>query len=130
MSVPTELLYTEEHEWTRLGEDEIIQVGITSFAQEQLGSIVFVEMPAEGIEIARGDAIGQIESTKSVSDIYAPASGTVVEINRALDGSPELINSDPYEAGWLVRIKLESPEELDELLRPEEYQDIVNDEEG
>ena len=130
MSVPTELLYTEEHEWTRLGEDEIIQVGITSFAQEQLGSIVFVEMPAEGIEIARGDAIGQIESTKSVSDIYAPASGTLVEINRALDGSPELINSDPYEAGWLVRIKLESPEELDELLRPEEYQDIVNDEEG
>jgi len=130
MSVPTDLLYTEEHEWTRLQADEIIQVGITSFAQEQLGSIVFVDLPAEGIEIARGDSIGQIESTKSVSDIYAPASGTVVEINRGLDGSPELINADPYEAGWLVRIKLESPEELDELLRPEEYQDLVADEEG
>ncbi len=130
MSVPTDLLYTEEHEWTRLGDDEIIQVGLTSFAQEQLGSIVFVDLPAEGIEIARGDSIGQIESTKSVSDIYAPASGTVVEINRTLSGSPELINADPYEVGWLVRIKLESPEELDELLRPEEYQDLVADEEG
>lgn len=128
MSVPTDLKYTDEHEWTRLGDDEVITVGITSFAQEQLGSIVYVELPAEGSEFARADAIGQIESTKSVADLYSPASGTVVEVNRALEDTPELINSDPYEAGWLVRIKLEAPEELDELLGPEEYQDRVEEE--
>lgn len=128
MSVPTDLLYTEEHEWARLGDDEVITVGITAFAQEQLGSIVFVELPTEGGEFARGDSIGQVESTKSVADLYCPASGTVIEINRALDGSPELINSDPYEAGWLMRIRLEAPEELDDLLRPEEYQDRVDEE--
>ena len=116
MSVPTDLLYTEGHEWARAGEDEVITVGITNFAQEQLGGIVYVELPNEGTEVAKGDPIGQIESTKSVSDIYAPASGTVIEINRTVDGSPELVNSHPYEDGWLFRIRLEAPEELCELV--------------
>lgn len=129
MPVPTDLKYTEEHEWARLENDETVTVGVTHFAQEQLGSIVFVELPAEGSEVAKGDPIGQIESTKSVSDFYAPCSGTIVAVNRALEDAPELINSDPYEGGWMVRIKLEAPDELDELLQPDEYQDQIAEDE-
>lgn len=127
MSVPSDLLYTEEHEWTRKEEDNTVSIGITAFAQEQLGSIVYVELPEEGIEIAKGDPIGQIESTKSVSELYAPVSGQILEVNGALEGSPELLNSAPYEDGWIMRVRLESPDELDELLRASEYGDQIAD---
>ncbi len=125
MSVPSDLLYTEEHEWVRKDDDGVVTVGITSFAQDQLGAIVYVELPDDGVEVARGDSIGQIESTKSVSDIYAPLSGQILEINGALEGAPELLNSNPYEDGWIIRIRMESPEELDELLRAGEYTDHI-----
>mgnify|MGYP002638156926 CR=1 FL=1 len=128
MTVPTDLLYTEDHEWVRIGDDEIAIVGITHFAQDQLGAIVFVELPDEGDEVSQNDPVGQVESTKSVSDIFAPVSGTIIEINRALNDAPELINTDPYEDGWILKLKLEDPDEKDELMRPEEYQDHVGDE--
>lgn len=128
MTVPTDLLYTEDHEWVRFSDDEEVTVGITQFAAEQLGSIVYVELPEEGDEVTRADAVGQVESTKSVSDIYAPLSGTIIEVNRDLNDSPELINNHPYEDGWLLKMKLEDPGERDELLSPDEYQDHVGEE--
>ena len=129
MNVPNDLLYTEEHEWVRFGKKNTVVVGITQFAQEQLGSIVYVELPEEGDEVSQNDSMGQVESTKSVSDIYAPMSGTIVEINRELADNPELINTDPYEEGWLVKLKLEDPSERDELMSPDEYKDHVGEEE-
>ena len=127
MPVPTDLKYTEEHEWARREEGDVVCIGITAFAQEQLGSIVYVELPEEGTEVAKGDPIGQIESTKSVSEIYAPVSGQIVEVNGVLEGSPELLNSNPYEDGWILRIRLESPDELEELLPSSEYSDQIAD---
>ena len=120
-TIPAELLYTEEHEWVSKEVDGVVTIGITDFAQDQLGSIVYVELPEEGGEIAKGEAIGQIESTKSVSEIYAPVSGQVLEVNGALEGAPELLNSNPYEDGWIMRVRLESSDELDELLHSVEY---------
>ena len=125
MTIPSELLYTEEHEWARREKGNIVVIGITDFAQEQFARIVYVELPDEGVEVAKGDPIGQIESTKSVSEIYAPVSGTIVEVNGELEGSPELLNSNPYEDGWMLRIRLESPDELVELLTDSEYSEQV-----
>ncbi|MCO4762586.1 MAG: glycine cleavage system protein GcvH [Myxococcales bacterium] len=127
MSVPSDLLYTEEHEWVRKEDDDVVLIGITAFAQEQLGTVVYVELPEEGSEVAKGESIGQIESTKSASDIYAPVSGQVVEVNSALEDAPELLNSNPYEDGWIMRVKLESPDELEELLRSSEYKEQIAD---
>ena len=127
MSLPNDLLYTEEHEWVRREEDGTVTVGITQHAQEQLGSIVYVELPEDGAEVAKSDSLGQIESTKSVSDIYAPVSGQVLEVNGALEENPELINAAPYEDGWILKLRLESDEELDELLAADEYQDHIAD---
>ncbi|MBP47224.1 MAG: glycine cleavage system protein H [Myxococcales bacterium] len=127
MALPTDLLYTEEHEWIRREGDDVVTVGITEHAQEQLGSIVYVELPDDDSEVAKSDSLGQIESTKSVSDLYAPVSGQVIEVNAALEENPELINSAPYEDGWIVKLRLESSEELDELLSPQEYKDHVAD---
>jgi len=127
MAVPTDLLYTEEHEWARFAEDDVCVVGITQFAQEQLGAIVYVEPPEEGYEVSRGDPVGVVESTKTSSELYAPLSGTIIEINRALDGAEEFINTDPYEEGWIFKMKLEDPGEKDDLMRPEEYQDHVGE---
>ncbi len=127
MAVPTDLFYTEDHEWVRVSDDDTAVVGITHFAQEQLGSIVFVELPEEGGDVAQGDPAGQVESTKSVSDIFSPLSGTVIEVNRSLVKSPELINTDPYEDGWLFKLRLEDPSEKDELLSPDDYHDHVGE---
>ena len=100
---PDDLKYTTEHEWIRLADDTA-EVGITDYAQEQLGDIVYVSLPEAGTEVEAGTSIGELESTKSVSDIFAPVSGTIAEANPALDDAPEVVNSDPYGAGWLVRI--------------------------
>lgn len=130
MAVPNELHYTEEHEWTRYDKASgVCTIGITAFAQEQLGSIVYVELPDEGVEVSPGDSIGQIESTKSVSDLYAPMSGTVVDVNRALETAPELINSDPYEEGWIIKLQIEDNGELDDLMNAAEYKDHIGEEE-
>jgi len=111
VSVPAELNYTADHEWVAL-DGEIATVGITAFAGEALGDVVYVELPAVGTAIAAGDACGEIESTKSVSDLFAPVDGEVVELNDAVVADPGLLNTDPYQAGWLLRIKVTGPAEL------------------
>jgi glycine cleavage system H protein len=107
--IPEDLRYTAEHEWARVTADGVIRIGITHHAQDALGDIVFVELPAPGAAVEAGQPLGEVESTKSVSDIYSPVSGTVAARNGALDGAPELVNSDPYGAGWLLEIRMPDP---------------------
>jgi glycine cleavage system H protein len=118
---PADLRYTAEHEWVRPGADAV-RVGITAFAQDALGDIVFVTLPEEGEEVAAGSACGEVESTKSVSDIYAPISGTVVGRNPALDATPELVNTDPYGEGWMFEIRPADADAVEGLLSAEDYQ--------
>ncbi len=121
---PEDLKYSSEHEWVRSpGEtDGSVRVGITHYAQDALGDIVYVSLPEVGAEIGAGDTVGELESTKSVSDIYAPVSGKVVARNEALDGTPELVNSDPYGEGWLFEVSGASDAELDSLMDATAYQ--------
>jgi glycine cleavage system H protein len=118
--IPTDLRYTEEHEWVRLEGDTIV-VGITHYAQDQLGDVVYVDLPATGAEVEAGQVFGEVESTKSVSDLYAPVSGTIAERNEALEDRPELINSDPYGDGWMLRIEVADPAALDGLMDADAY---------
>jgi glycine cleavage system H protein len=104
--IPEDLRYTEAHEWVRDLGDGVVRIGITDHAQSQLGDVVFVQLPAAGDEVTAGSAVGEVESTKSVSDIYAPVSGTVAAVNDALEANPELVNSAPYEAGWMIEVRL------------------------
>ena len=113
---PEDVAYTREHEWVRRQASAGVRVGITDFAQKSLGDIVFVTLPAVGAEVAAGEPCGELESTKSVSDVFAPVSGTVSAVNPALDGSPELVNSDPYGEGWMFKVAVSSQEELAGLL--------------
>lgn len=124
MSVPEDLQYTKSHEWVRT-EDDTATIGITDHAQEELGDVVFVELPAEGDTFEAGEAFGSVESVKAVSDLYAPVGGEVVEVNSALEDAPEKINEDPYGEGWIV--KLRTSGEAD-LLSPEEYERVVEEE--
>lgn len=121
MSVPPNLLYTKDHEWARRDPDGTVTVGVTHFAQEQLGGVVFVELPEEDDDMTTGEPFGQVESTKSVSELFAPIDGTVVEANELLDTQPELVNSDPYGRGWMVRIQPSDPGELDALMAADAY---------
>jgi len=117
LDYPSDLRYTSDHEWIREGdEDNVIRVGITSFAQDALGDVVYVSLPAVGDSVAAGDACGEVESTKSVSDIYAPLAGEVTAVNDALDTTPELVNSDPYGEGWMFELRIEDRSALDGLL--------------
>jgi len=120
MEVPKDLRYTIEHEWIRVNGTKAV-IGITHFAQDQLGDVVFVEMPAPDSEITKENTMGVVESVKTVSDLYAPASGKVIAINSELETQPELINSEPYGKGWILEIELSDPKELDNLLTPEQY---------
>jgi glycine cleavage system H protein len=125
--VPEQLKYTSEHEWIQLPESagSVVRVGITDHAQDALGDIVYVSLPEVGAAVAAGDSIGEVESTKSVSEIFAPLAGVVVARNDALDGAPELLNSDPYGAGWFVEIEVADVAELDALLSAEAYVEIT-----
>jgi glycine cleavage system H protein len=114
------LRYTEEHEWAR-AEGARVTVGITSYAQDALGDVVYVDLPAVGTRVERGQPFGEVESTKSVSDLYAPVTGTIVERNESLESSPELVNSDPYGGGWMVIIEADDPRSLDTLLSADDY---------
>ena len=105
--IPSDLHYTAEHEWVRRSADDTVQVGITDFAQSALGDVVFVQLPDVGTELSAGDPFGEVESTKSVSDLYAPVTGKVCAVNGDLEGSPQLLNSDPYGEGWLVELQVE-----------------------
>jgi glycine cleavage system H protein len=105
LEYPADLRYTSDHEWVRVGDDGVVRVGITSFAQDALGDVVYVSLPAVGDTVSPGDSCGEVESTKSVSDVYAPLDGEVTAVNDALDASPELINSDPYGEGWMFEMR-------------------------
>lgn len=129
MQCPDDLRYSKEHEWIRL-VGEIATVGITDFAQQELGDVVFVELPAVGSSFKRGQAFGVVESVKAVSDIYAPASGTVTEINDRLISEPELLNRDPYGESWLVRIHLSDAAEVAELMDAAAYRAFVHEAQG
>ncbi len=124
--LPEDLKYTDEHEWVRQG-DGVLRIGITDYAQDQLGDIVYVSLPEVGAEVAAGDAVGELESTKSVSDVYAPVSGEVVARNDALDATPELVNNDPYGGGWLFEVVPSEPGQLDGLMDAAAYQAVISD---
>jgi glycine cleavage system H protein len=127
MELPEDLKYSREHEWARL-ENETIVVGITDYAQESLGEIVYVELPEEGSQVSRAEAFGVVESTKAVSDLYAPVSGTVIEVNDTLLDNPELINEDPYEDGWMIRIAISDNRDLEKLMDAAEYAKFIEEE--
>lgn len=124
--IPGELKYTSEHEWVRSDGADIVTVGITHYAQESLGDIVFVSLPSVGTAVSAGQSCGEVESTKSVSDLYAPVSGEIVEVNGAVDTTPELINSAPYGDGWLMRIRVSDPAQVDGLLTASDYEGLTN----
>ena len=126
MEFPEEFLYTEDHEWV-LVEDDIVTVGISDFAQDALGDIVFVELPEVGYQVESGKTFGVVESVKAVSDIYSPITGEVVEVNDELPDTPELVNTSPYEGAWMIKVKLDNPAELDELLDAEAYQSFIEE---
>jgi glycine cleavage system H protein len=124
MTLPENLKYTHEHEWISV-EGEVATVGITSFAQGELGDIVFVEIETEGEALDKGETFGTIEAVKTVSDLFMPVSGKVLEINSALEAAPELVNKDPYGAGWLIKISVSDATEIDDLLSAAEYQAML-----
>lgn len=124
---PQDLKYTKEHEWGRV-EGEVVRVGITHYAQDALGDIVYVDLPDPGTKVSAGQPFGEVESTKSVSDIYSPVSGLIAERNPALDDSPELVNQDPYGQGWMVTIEPTDLAELDGLLTAAQYQAFLETE--
>ncbi len=126
MSYPDDRKYTESHEWV-LVDGDIATIGITAFASESLGELVYVEPPEEGDSLNQGDECGVVESVKAASDIHAPISGEVVEVNNAVVDEPRLANDDPYDAGWLLRIKLDDPSELDQLLSANAYRETIGE---
>jgi glycine cleavage system H protein len=127
MEFPEDIKYSKEHEWV-LVEGGVATVGITDYAQDQLGDIVFVELPAVGDKVSKEDAFGVVESVKAVSDIYAPVSGKVLEVNDDLPENPEMLNEDPYGDGWIIKIEMSDPEELDDLMTAAEYEQYVAEE--
>jgi glycine cleavage system H protein len=122
---PDDVLYTAEHEWVRDIDADTVRVGITDYAQDSLGDIVYVQLPAVGDEVTAGAAMGELESTKSVSDLFAPLSGTVTASNDALESAPELCNSDPYGEGWVVELRVSDPAEREQLLSAADYEATV-----
>ncbi|MXQ53930.1 glycine cleavage system protein GcvH [Shimazuella alba] len=126
MNLPAELRYTEEHEWVKI-EGNTATIGITDFAQSELGDIVFVELPEEGSEIHAGDVFGSVESVKTVSELYAPISGKVIAVNGGLEDTPEDVNEAAYEAGWMIKVEIANESELEQLLSAEQYQQSVSE---
>ena len=122
---PRDLKYSKEHEWLRVESDGSVVVGITEFATDSLGDIVFVELPEVGAELTRSEKMGEIESVKAVSDLYSPVSGRVVELNEKLADSPELVNDGPYESGWMIKVTLSDPTEADLLLSADQYESFL-----
>lgn len=125
MSTPQDLKYTKEHEWIRDNGDGTATVGITDFAQGELGDIVFVEIEPEGFEFDQDEVFGTVEAVKTVSELYAPVGGEIAEINEQLEMEPELVNDDPYGDGWMVKIKMSDSSELDDLMSAEDYDEII-----
>jgi glycine cleavage system H protein len=124
--IPSDLRYTAEHEWVAPGDGASVRVGITDYAQDALGDIVYVQLPETGSKVEAGQPLGEVESTKSVSEIYAPLAGTVVALNDQLADTPELINTDPYGSGWLVEIELAAPAAVEGLLDAQAYEALTH----
>lgn len=124
MNIPGNLKYTKDHEWIRI-EGDIAVVGITDFAQSELGDIVFVEIETVGEDIAKEEVFGTIEAVKTVSDLYMPVSGKILELNPALDGQPDLVNTDPYGDGWMIRVQISDKSQIDSLLSSEQYGELI-----
>jgi glycine cleavage system H protein len=124
MKIPAELKYTEDHEWVRV-EGDNATVGITDFAQGELGDVVFVEIETEGEELDKGETFGTVEAVKTVSDLFMPVGGEVAEVNESLADEPELVNKDPYGKGWMIKIKMSDSSELDDLLSADDYKKMI-----
>lgn len=124
MNIPADLQYTKDHEWVKI-EGDIATIGVTDFAQSELGDIVFVEVDTEGEALSAGDVFGTVEAVKTVSDLFMPVSGEVIEFNEALESAPETVNQDPYGDGWMVKIKLSDSSELDALLSADDYKNLI-----
>ncbi|MFA5551618.1 MAG: glycine cleavage system protein GcvH [Trueperaceae bacterium] len=128
MNIPQDVLFDESHEWVRRESEDTVTVGISDYAQDQLGDVVFVELPTAGSAVTKGDQVAVIESVKTASDIYTPVSGTIVEVNGSLEVTPEQINEAPYQGGWIFRVKMSDPTELDALLGGDAYQALTEGE--
>lgn len=124
MLIPEDLKYTKEHEWARI-EGDIATIGITDFAQSELSDIVYVELPAVGSAVEQMEPFGSIEAVKTVADLYAPLSGEVIEVNEELENNPGIINEDPYGLGWIIKIRITNPEEINNLMSAEEYKKLI-----
>lgn len=124
MTIPDNLRYTSEHEWVRIEGDEAV-IGVTDFAQEELGDVVFLEIETAGETLSRGDTFGTIEAVKTVSDLYMPVDGEVLEVNSALEETPELVNSQPFGDGWMIRIRVADPSQYDDLLTADDYRALI-----
>ncbi|KAA3614165.1 MAG: glycine cleavage system protein GcvH [Calditrichaeota bacterium] len=124
MNIPSELKYTKDHEWAKL-EGDIVTVGITDYAQGELGDVVFVELPAAGDEVSQDETFGTIEAVKAVADLFSPLTGEVVEINEALTDQPDIVNSDPYGEGWMAKIKIPDESEWNALMSDEDYKNLI-----
>lgn len=124
MNFPDNLKYTKDHEWVRV-EGDTATIGITDFAQSELGDIVFVEVETEGEELEKEEVFGSVEAVKTVSDLFMPLSGEIIEFNEKVESEPEIVNNDPYGDGWIIKVKMSNTDELDELLSPEDYKDTV-----
>ncbi len=125
MSIPEDLKYTKEHEWIRDNGDGTATVGVTDFAQGELGDIVFVELEEVGFEFEKDESFGTVEAVKTVSELFAPVSGKISEINEQLEDKPELVNDDPYGEGWMIKLEMSNPDQLDELMSAEDYKEIT-----
>ncbi len=126
MNFPENVKYTKDHEWIRMDGEENALIGITDFAQGELGDIVYVDISTIGNELAEGDLFGTVEAVKTVSDLFMPVAGTVLEVNAALEKEPELVNTDPYENGWMLKIKIRNKADLDTLMDMESYKNLVS----
>ena len=125
MKTPDNLLYTKEHEWALFGKDDVVVIGITDYAQNQLGDIIFIEFPQIGEHISSGDIFGEIEAVKTVSELYAPISGSIIEVNIALEEKPDLVNNDPFGGGWIIKINPTNPDEKKTLMDSNAYEEFV-----
>ena len=125
MNIPEELNYTNDHEWLRL-TDDVATIGVTDFAQGELGDVVFIEVETVDEELDKQEAFGTIEAVKTVSDMFMPVAGTVIEFNEELEENPELVNQDPYGKGWIIKIRIKDPEEMKEMLTADQYTEVIN----
>ena len=126
MDIPQELKYTKDHEWIKV-DGNVVTIGITDFAQKELGDIVYVEIESDGEELEQGDVFGTVEAVKTVSDLFMPISGRVIEINENLESEPEIVNSDPYEKGWMIKVEIADASGLDTMLSADDYKSLISE---